>query len=285
VNRDLVLASSILVLCGSAIWLCGWLPERGLRDADQSGRTAERRGWLALWVPFAPAGVGLAALAGWALQEPRVTDEILRPWTPLFVAPLACLWLRAVWRAARALARPRRPPLAATFGLVRPRVAIDAGLSRDLDDAALAAVLAHEGAHRRHRDPLRLWLGQIATDVQWPNPRALQRLDRWRQALELARDEEARDEGVAGEDLAAALVGAARLAQQRSARPVAALVDGEETLVLRVDRLLAPLRGPAKGGWWIGLALAGGLGLLAAAAIFGLGHGDLLVRALPIVAR
>ena len=67
--------------------------------------------------------------------------------------------------------------------------------------------------------------------------------------------------------------------------PLATLVDGEQALVLRVGRLLAPLRrAVAAQPWRTRLALAGSLALLAAAAIFGLGHGDLLVRALPIVA-
>jgi len=282
-NRDLVLATLVVALCGSAIWLAGWWPARRGGRAEESGRVAERRNWLALWLPLVPAAAALAALAGWAMQEPRLTDEILRPVTPFFVAPIAALWLRAAWRAGRALAHPRVPPLAATLGLLRPRIAIDERLSRDLDATAGQAVLAHERAHCRHRDPLRIWLAQIASDLQWPSPRAAARFEGWRQALELARDEEARDGGVDGEDLAAALLGAVRLAQRRVASPAAPLVDGEQALVLRVGRLLAPLRAPSAQPWRARLALAGSLALLTAATIFGLGHGDLLVRALPIV--
>jgi BlaR1 peptidase M56 len=283
VNRDLVLVTLIVGLCGSAIWLAGWLPVHASGPDEESGRAAERRSWLALWLPLVPAAAALAALGGWALQEPRRTDEILRPLTPLFVAPIAGIWLRAAWRAGRALARPRVPPLAATLGLFRPRIAIDARLSGDLDEAAREAVLAHEQAHCRHRDPLRIWLVQIATDLQWPSPRAAARFDCWRQALELARDEEARGRGIDGEDLAAALVGAARLAQSRAVSSLATLVDVEQALVLRVDRLLAPLRAPAARRWLFRLAFVGSLALLTASAIFGLAHGDLLVRALPIV--
>ena len=168
-NRDLVLATLVVALCGSAIWLAGWLPARWGGRAEESGRVAERRTWLALWLPLVPAAAALAALAGWAMQEPRLTDEILRPVTPLFVAPIAAIWLRAAWRAGRALAHPRVPPLAATLGLLRPRIAIDERLSRDLDATAGQAVLAHERAHCRHRDPLRIWLAQIASDLQWPS--------------------------------------------------------------------------------------------------------------------
>jgi len=283
-NRDLVLATLIVAVCGSAIWLAGWLPAHPGGAAEESGRAAERRAWLALWLPLVPAAAALAALTGWALQEPRLTDEVLRPLAPLFVAPVAAVWLRAAWRARRALARPRVPPLAATIGLFRPRIAIDPRLSRELDAAARAAVLAHEEAHRRHRDPLRIWLAQIATDLQWPSQRAAARFLGWRRALELARDEEARAGGVDGEDLAAALVGAARLAHGRAPSPVATLIDAEQALVLRVGRLLAPLRTPPAPRWLLGLAFAGSLALLTGSAIFGLAHGDLLVRALPLVA-
>ena len=282
-NRELVLVTLIVALCGSAVWLAGWLPARAGGRADESGRAAERRCWLALWLPLVPAAAALAALAGWALQEPRLTDEILRPLTPLLVAPIAALWLRAAWRAGRALAHPRVPPLAATLGLLRPRIAIDERLSRDLDATARWAVLAHERAHCRHRDPLRIWLAQIGSDLQWPSPQAAVRFERWRQALELARDEEARDGGVDGEDLAAALIGAVRLAQRPALSAAATLVDGEQALLLRVGRLLAPLRALPAQPWSARLALAGSLALLTAATLFGLGHGDLLVRALPIV--
>ncbi|HXJ19044.1 MAG TPA: hypothetical protein VMT03_02340 [Polyangia bacterium] len=280
-NRDLVLAAAILALCGSVVWLAGWLPARA-GDASESGRAAERRTWLWLWLPLLPAAVGLAALAGWALQEPRCTDEILRPLAPLFIAPVGLVWLRAATRALRSLARSPVAPVAATIGLLRPRVAVDPRLARDLDGPALAAALAHEQAHRDHHDPLRIWLAQIATDLQWPSAPARTRFEAWRQALELARDEEARAGGVAGEDLAAALVGAVRLSQ-RTRVAAATLVDPGQTLALRVDRLLAPLRAPAAQRWRSRLALAGSLALLGAATLFGLTHGDLLVRALPIV--
>jgi hypothetical protein len=281
-NRELVLAAAILALCGSVVWLAGWLPA-GRGDRGDSGRAAERRAWARLWLPLLPAAVGLAALAGWALQEPRDTDEILRPLAPVLIAPLALVWLRAVARALRALGRPARPPVAATVGLLRPRIALDPRLERDLDGPALAAVLAHEQAHRGHHDPLRIWLAQLATDLQWPSARARDRFEAWRHALELARDEEARAAGVAGEDLAAALVGAVRLAQRRAATAAAPLIDAGAALALRVDRLLSPLRAAPAPRWRARLTVAGALALLGAAAVFGLTYGDLLVRALPIV--
>jgi hypothetical protein len=284
-NRDLVLAACILAVCGSAVWLVGWLPHRESGRPGESGRSGERRAWLSLWRPLLPAAVGLMALAGWALQEPRLSDEILHPLAPLFVAPLACVWIRAAVRAVRALVRPHRLPLAATVGILRPRIFVDPVLSGDLDSAALAATMGHERAHARHRDPLRIWLAQVVADLQWPSPHARARFEQWRQVLELARDEEAREGGAAGEDLAAALVGAARLGQRRVPAPIAPLIDGERALILRVQRLLDPLRAPAIRSWRAYLALAGAIALLGAAALFGFTDGDLLVRSLPIIGR
>jgi Zn-dependent protease with chaperone function len=71
-------------------------------------------------------------------------------------------------------------------------VVIAPELSSSLDDAELAAVLAHAAAHARHRDPLRLWLAQLVTDAQWPAVAASARFHRWRAAVEIARDAAAR---------------------------------------------------------------------------------------------
>lgn len=49
---------------------------------------------------------------------------------------------------------PWHEPAALCYGLLRPRVAITAGLCARLDDDALVAVLAHELHHVRRRDPL-----------------------------------------------------------------------------------------------------------------------------------
>ena len=108
-----------------------------------------------------------------------------------------------------------------------------------LDVDALEAVKAHEAAHVRHRDPLRIWLAQLVTDLQWPWPAAQERFTRWRQVLELARDEEARLSGADGADLAAAILLAARM--YNPPMTGAPLIEGRVGLEERVTRLLAPL--------------------------------------------
>ncbi|HZL21549.1 MAG TPA: M56 family metallopeptidase [Polyangia bacterium] len=284
-NRDLVFATLVLGLCGSVIWVTGWasgVSTLAARSLGESGRADELRSWRRLWSPLVPAAVALAALCGWTIQEPRSTDELLRPVALLGLIPLALVWLRAVFRAARALVPPRVAPVAATVGLLRPRVVMDAGLCRRLERLPLDAALAHERAHARHRDPLRIWLAQIATDLQWPNPSAQRRFEGWAEALELARDEEVRAGGVRGEDLAAALVAAVRLARESVLAAAARLTGPERALCERIDRLLEPLRAmtPLGRRWLLPLTL---LTALAAAGVFGVARGDLLVRALPLI--
>jgi BlaR1 peptidase M56 len=284
-SRDLVFAALVLGLCGSAIWVAGWigcLATFADRPLGESGRAAERRSWRRVWSPLVPAAVALAALCGWTIQEPRSTDELLRPVALLGLIPLGLIWLRAAFRAARALLPPRVAPVAATVGLLRPRVVMDTGLRRCLERLPLDAALAHERAHARHRDPLRIWLAQIGTDLQWPNPAAQRRFDRWAETLELARDEEVRAGGVRGEDLAAALLAAVRLARGGVLAAAARLTGPERALCERIDRLLHPLRAPAPVGrrWLLPLTL---LTALTAAGAFGVVNGDLLVRALPLI--
>jgi hypothetical protein len=290
-NRDLVLATLALGSCGATTWLAGWLFRGSTRSSARAGAGGERAGqelerlsWRRLWSPLLPAALALALLIGWGLQEPGETDELLRPLAALAIAPFALIWLRAAWRAAWALRRPGRAPVAATAGVLRPRVLLDERLRRDLDDGQLAAVLAHEQAHVRHRDPLRIWLAQVATDLQWPNPGARGRLRDWLTALELARDEEARQAGVAGADLAAAIVAVARFDGHGNGRALAHLTGAEHELVERVRRLLAPLSATAGAGrralFASALVVAATLLL---ALLAGFRFGDSLIRALPII--
>src|SRR5262249_36567356 len=139
------------------------------------------------------------------------------------------------------LRRVRETPPIATVGLVRPRVVVAEDLCDALDPAALTAALAHECVHVRHRDPLRIWLAQIATDLQWPSPSARRRFERWLASLQLARDEEARVGGASGDDLAAAVVAVARMPWHPLGAAIAGLTGAETSLASRVHRLLAPL--------------------------------------------
>jgi hypothetical protein len=283
VDRDFVLATMVLVLCGAGAWLASWVPtaNESMDRRELSGRQLEARSWRRIWLTVLPAAIALAAMFGWALQEPSVTDEELLPTAVLVVIPFGLLWLRCAVRACLALRRPREMPPIATVGLLRPRVVVAGQLDGALDPDALRAALAHEHSHVRHCDPLRIWLAQIATDLQWPSPWARRRFDHWLIALELARDEEARLDGVSGEDLAAAVVAVARMPRPRAHAAVASLTGREMSLASRIARLLDPVP-PGGGQRSIVLSLAV-LAVLVASVVLGANYGDYMLRAMPFI--
>jgi hypothetical protein len=283
VNRDFVVAVVAVVSFGVGLWVSGWLHPgaRAGEGGQDSGRALERRRWRQLWTPALLPAIAVAILCGWRLQEPPVTDEPLTPSVLLFIVPVGIFALRCLWRAVQALRRPTVAPPIATVGLLRARISISPTLDQVLDPAAMSAALAHERAHARHRDPLRIFLGQVITDLQWPSPFARRRFESWLSALELARDEEARLAGAAGEDLAAAVVAVARLGVT-SSRALAGLTGAEASLAARVRRLLAPVPVIGMRRRWVAplcLGLALTLGVIAGAT-----HGDAFMRALPFIA-
>lgn len=205
-------------------------------------RTVEQRSWMALWLRAGPmVGVGLG-LAAWAVVEPE-NAERLSFGAGIAAVAVALLWARAIVRAARAVWTRDPPIIAGTIGLFRPRVVLSGLFTSVLDPRALRAAEAHERAHARHRDPLRILLARFATDLLWPTRSAPVRFRAWRHALELARDEEAISAGhVRGADLAAALIAAARL-QPAAADAGAMLLSDGELLRHRVEWLLTVRRG------------------------------------------
>ena len=282
-SRELVLGTMVLVLCGAGAWLASWVPATsGAGDLRaRSGRALEARAWRRIWLTLLPAGIALATMFGWALQEPGVTDERLLPTVIVAVTPIGLLWLRCALRACVALWAPRALPPIATVGLWRPRVVVAAALRDSLDPEAFAAALAHEQVHVRHRDPLRIWLAQVVTDLQWPSPAARRRFDHWLTALELARDEEARLAGASGEDLAAAIVTVARMPWRATGGAMACLTRAETSLVSRVHRLLAPVL-PDRSRRSLVRPLAIFAVLLVGVAI-GAAYGDDVLRAMPFI--
>ena len=242
-----------------------------LRPSEAAAQ-AEQRHWVGLWIGVVPAACAVALLCGWAFAEPDPSDESLGGWR--IAAAVACCVpvVRAVVRAMIAAMRPVTVRSAATIGLLRPRVVVDPAFEDGVTRAQLAAVLAHERAHAANRDPLRAWAAQIATDLQWPAISASPRLERWRQALEWARDDDARRDGIAGEDLAAAIVAAVR--HQRGEQTSGVGFVGPNELRARVQRLLTDAPAPSRVvtlPMWPVAAIAG-------AAVFGFAWGDPIVR-------
>jgi hypothetical protein len=237
-DRDLVFAVLVVVLCGCALMAGAWLP---IGPSLATGaRFSERDTWWRLWLPFVPPALAFAVLCGWVLVEPESAEPVPKA-LMLTALPFALIFARAVWRATRSLTIPRESFSVATVGFFRPRIILSPKFAAALDEAAFAAAIEHEHAHARHRDPLRLWLAQFGTELQWPAPAAVSRLQAWKRALEIARDDEARSRGgAAGPDLAAAIMVSLRLS--RGMAPVGAAALTDETFIKeRVLRLLQPL--------------------------------------------
>ena len=235
-DREVLLALLACAIVGPALLVAGAWPQRCAQAS--SARQWERAAWRAVWTPVVPAAIALSMLLGWAAMEPANAEALPAPLIGMS-ALFAIVWMRALIRAGKAARRRRSHMAAGTVGLWRPRIIVASDFVARLDTDEVRAVYAHEAAHVRHRDPLRICLAQLVTDLQWPWPGARWRFHEWRRALELARDEEARDEGVDGADLASAvLVGA----QWPTAVPCgASLIDRGARLEDRIARLLGPV--------------------------------------------
>jgi len=61
---------------------------------------------------------------------------------------------------------------AVTYRLIRPRILVSTALAAELTAAEVAAVLAHEHQHVRHRDPLRIMAVRLLTAFAWYMPAA-----------------------------------------------------------------------------------------------------------------
>jgi hypothetical protein len=241
-ERECCLIMLVMLIGGAALLVCGWWPTSHLEAHD--ARSIERVAWRRIWLPGAPALAIVAALCGWALVEPDPVPEKV-PWSlALMAVPFALLMVRTAFRGAAALLAIQHDPVIATVGILRPWIVFSPNLAKSLSDRQIEAALEHERAHARHRDPLRIWLAQFLTDLQWPWPQARERLDTWLTALELARDEEARIYGIDGVDLAEAILASARFARQANSAMQAALNGEPSKLKERIRRLIDPLPPP-----------------------------------------
>jgi BlaR1 peptidase M56 len=253
-ERESLLTVLMILLGGAALQVIGaWL---STRTRLTPGFERERAAWLRLWWPLTPALIVAAWLCGWALSQPDPVPDRVGPLVFIVCAPFVLIVMRAILRAGWSLLGGPEQFGIATIGLIRPHIVFAPELARLLDDRAIQAALAHERAHVRHRDPLRIWIAQFVTDLQWPWTSAQKRFERWLAALERARDDEARAEGIEGADLAAALVASVRFHRDKTitagtitagaAGACARLTGDRSALEDRVARLLQPLAGEPK---------------------------------------
>lgn len=293
-ERESLLFILIVLLGGVALQPFVWWPSARL--ADLPPMELERASWRRLWYPVVPTLLVAAWLCGWALRQPDPVRDPVDLWVLSAVwAPFALIFARAAARAVWALLRNPIDRGVSTIGLFQPQVVFPPFLAKQLEDGVIRAALAHERAHALHRDPLRIWLAQLVTDLQWPWPRAARRLEVWLEALELARDDEARAEGAEGADIAAAVLESVRYLERTTAARSPARLTGTQlaharligdpaALRQRVSRLLAPLPQPPHGtSAALGLLEHAGLlliPLLLAAFVLGALYGERLIRPL-----
>lgn len=236
-EREAVLVTVAAALCGLVVWLSA-LP---VGRAWPRTRHPEHLAWWWLVLPLFAGGVVLAFLLGWALQEPDPADEHVG--IPLYLLAVLTggIALRAIIRSAKALRSSARAKIPiGTIGLVKPQVVVSDDFRRIASGDVLAAALTHETAHVKRRDPLRIWLAQLAADLQWPIPGTARRFSAWLLALEAERDNEAVASGAAAEDLAEAILTAARLQCGASTGLAANAAGGGDGIAWRVRRLLSP---------------------------------------------
>jgi hypothetical protein len=294
-ERESLLSILIMLLGGLALQPFVWVPAADAAELTPGER--ERRSWRRLWYPLVPTLAVAALLCGWALTEPDPVRDPLDPWVLLAAwLPFGLIFARALARGAWSLLRRPSDCGISTIGLIQPQVVFSPFLAKELDEEVIRAALAHERAHAIHRDPLRIWLAQLVTDLQWPWPWAARRLETWLEALELARDDEARAEGADGPDMAAAVLASVRYLERvtpaRLAIPFqgtqlahARLIGDPSVLRTRVSRLLAPLSQACRdGSRRLGALERAGdallIPLLLTALLLGAVYGNLLIRPL-----
>ena len=280
-ERESLLATLIVLLGGLALQLFAVWP--GRIDYGCASRRLERIHWLVLWWPLAPALTVAAWLCGWALSQPDPVPNHVGSLIFIAAAPFAVVGGRALMRAAWSLCHSPGVYGIVTVGLLRPRIVVAPELAQTLDERAMQAALAHERTHVRHRDPLRIWLAQFVTDLQWPWVPAQRRFIGWLATLEYARDDEARAEGIDGADLAAAVLSSLRF-QLGIEAAAATLIGRPQALPARIARLLRPLPATLPDEEPRYLAVAAGLSVVwLAAIVLGLACGERLIGSLLAV--
>jgi len=281
-DPELVLAVVATALFVVIVWLAALVQSRLASSAHEP----EPRAWWVLVRPLIIWALAFAFLWGWSLREPNPTDERASLRLDLLATVAVVVALRALLRGLRALRSTSRQRLPiATVGLLRPRIVVSPSFLSGASEEVVQAALSHERAHVERRDPLRIWLAQVAADLQWPVPGASRRFAAWLLALEADRDSSVLARGTDPTDLAEAIVIAARL-QTTSRSPASASAAGAgDGIAWRVHRLLSPdvatlparPRSRLARRWWVAL--------LFVALCLGLVYGETVMHALLGVAR
>jgi Zn-dependent protease with chaperone function len=218
---------SISLLAFLAVRWIGWT----------SGANGLPQAW-ALAVPaLALLAAGLLGLARSLVRQLRAGLDVAE-WVRLRTIP-ARPWLEAA--IAEAGVRRYRlvddeQPYAFTFGVLRPVVVVSSGLLERLETGSLRAVLAHEAAHARRRDPGRLMLARALAAGLLRVPPAVRAEGRCHQWVELAADRAALSR-LGRRPLAAALLALLQRPESTRPRSSASVVDAADLIPVRLAQL------------------------------------------------
>jgi TonB family protein len=173
---------------------------------------------------------------------------------------LNAIRMRAVVRAAEGRApvlRSSRVPGPLAAGLLRPVILLPDSADT-WTPARRRAVLAHEAAHIRRRDPAILLAAHIATAVYWFHPLCWLAASRMRAESERACDDAALRTGLLPSGYATDLLDLARMFDTQLAIPMATTSHLES----RVKSILDPFTNrsfPARATWFAAIALTAAL--------------------------
>lgn len=266
--RHAVWASVVLVMMLLPAWVA-WGPKAPLRVLPpELGQAAP------VFTPLveAPVAVPVAKQAVSSAPQPSSWNWLLDVYL-LGVFTLLTRLAIGTLRANRLTSASCVVPI--TVGFLRPRVILPES-SRAWPQAQLDAVLTHEGAHVRRRDPLYQWLALLNRAVFWFHPLAWWLERRLSGLAEEACDAAVLAKGHDPRDYSAYLLDLARSVERSGARvnTVAMAMPGR-LLPQRIRRMLSGI--PAPRTSWPRMACTVAV-CATAAALFAAGT---LVRAQP----
>jgi hypothetical protein len=265
-RATIALATLVTLAAGAGVLLAFYLPHLlephlrtiawycrlpGVALASSQGPVTPWSAWLSFGLLLAGAVFAFGRL-GRTVWGARRIGRLLA------VVPGAALSSGAAQRVASRAAAMRLPtaplvadfdgrPAAFTIGLVRSRIVVSSAVVEALTDAEFDAILLHEAAHMRRRDPLRLLVAGFCRDFLFFLPLSHTLFGVVREAQERAADDVAA-EAAGPLEVASALIAFLRVAGRRPALAIAPAAAGADPEA-RIRRLLdAPVsKAPRRG--------------------------------------
>jgi Zn-dependent protease with chaperone function len=216
---------AVAVLAAADIAVLGWPLPTGYDSANVIIVLA------AAATGVAGGGSVAARTAAGARALRTLTRAAGRPVPPVVVEAAAALGI-----AGRVDAVGTGEAFAVTYRLIRPRILVSTALAVELTAAEVAAVLAHEREHLRHRDPLRMLAVRLLAAFAWYTPAASWLARRTALRRELAADR-ASARGTGRGVLAGALLKLASLPACPAAAAAGPAPDAPGSLEARVAQL------------------------------------------------